>query len=353
MKRWQKAFEIAASKGCDAYIISKPANIRYLSGYRGEAAIVVLTEGSIELFTDFRCLEDAEAESISDCKVFEVPNGVNLLDFIITTLKKRDIKRVALESKFVSYEFFEKVKYSFEVYPVPDGVERLRMVKSPDEIEKIRKAAEIAFKGYEWLLSNLKPGVSERAIEIQLEAFLKSIGGEDRAFPFIIAANENAAKPHTRPSLRTLNMGDCVICDYGIVYAGYNVDVTRTFLIGKVSGKLLETYKFLREVQEEVLKNVKAGIEAKKLHELSLKLLGRWGEFFKHSLGHGVGLEIHEAPRLSSNSEEILEEGMVITIEPGIYLRGEFGIRIEDTVVVRKEGVEILTSMPKEGIICL
>lgn len=353
MKRWQRAFEIAASKGCDAYVISKPVNIRYLSGYRGEAAIAVLTEDNIELFTDFRYLEDAETESITECKVFEVPSETSLLDFVITMLKKKKVKKVALEARFVSYEFFERFRSDFEVCPIPDGIETLRKVKDAEEIEKIRKAAEITSKGYEWILSNLKPGVSEKVLEIQLEAFLKSIGGEDRAFPFIIAANENAAKPHARPSQRVFKKGDCVICDFGIVYAGYNVDVTRTFLLGEVSTRLLEIYKFIREVQEEILRNVKAGVEAKELYKLSLKLLGKWGDYFKHSLGHGVGLEIHEAPRLSLNSAEILEEGMVITVEPGIYLRGEFGIRIEDTVVVRREGVEVLTPMSKEGILCL
>ncbi|MCS7233856.1 MAG: Xaa-Pro peptidase family protein [Synergistetes bacterium] len=353
MKRWQKAFNIAALKGCEAYIISKPVNIRYLTGYRGEAALVLLMEDSIELFTDFRCLEDAEKESIRDCKVYEVPNSFSLLDFVIDRLKKRAVKKVAIESRFVSYEFFEKISSSFGVCPIPSGIEELRKIKSDEEIEKIRKAGEIVSRGYEWLLEKLKPGISEREIEIQLEAFLKSIGGEDRAFPFIIAANENAAKPHSRPSLKTLNVGDCIICDYGVTYDGYNVDVTRTLLLGKVPTKLMEIYKLVKEVQEEVLRSIKVGMEAKKLYELSLKLLGSWKEFFKHSLGHGVGLEIHEMPKLSLNSEEVLEEGMVITIEPGVYLRGEFGIRIEDTIVIRKGAVEILTPISKEGVLCL
>jgi len=353
MKRWHKAFEIAASKGCDAYLISKPVNIRYLSGYRGEASILLLMEASLELFTDFRCLEDAEREAIGDCVVLEVPNSLSLLDFVLERLRKKGVKRVALESKYVSYDFFEKVRAGFDVFPLPDGIEGLRKVKSEEEIASIRKAGELTVRGYNWLVDNLKVGASEREIEINLEAFLKSLGAEDRAFPFIIAAGENAAKPHARPSSRVIKEGDCIVCDYGVICEGYNVDVTRTFLLGRVSSKVMDAYKVVREVQEEVLNFIKPGIEVKKLHELSIRLLGKWGDFFKHSLGHGVGLEIHEAPRLSISSNELLEEGMVITVEPGVYLRGEFGIRIEDTLVIRKEGVEVLTPISKEGVICL
>ncbi|KUK14282.1 MAG: aminopeptidase P family protein [Synergistetes bacterium] len=353
MKKWQKAFEIATLKGCDAYIISNPINIRYLSGYRGEASIIVLTENSFELFTDFRCLEDAERESVKDCHVYEVPGNVSLIDFILSRLKGKGIKKVAFESRHVTYEFFEKLKTVVDPFPISNGVESLRKVKTEDEIEKIRKAGLLVVEGYEWLAENLKAGVSERHVEIQLEAFLKTLGAEERAFPFIIAAGENGAKPHARPSLRVIREGDCVVCDYGVMYDGYNVDVTRTFLLGRVSSKVMNVYERVRDVQEQVLIAIKPGVEVRKLHELSLKLLGKWGEFFKHSLGHGVGLEVHEAPRLSISSDEVLEEGMVITVEPGVYLRGEFGVRIEDTVVVRKDGVEILTPIPKEGVLCL
>ncbi len=353
MNRWEKALEAAETHDCEAYIISNPVNIRYLSSYRGEASLLLLSSYGIELFTDFRCLEDAEREAIGECKVYEVPDNFTLLDYVLEHIKRRSIKKVAFESKYISYETYERIRSAFECYPIPNGIEKLRMIKDESEIDSIRKAGEIVSQGYRWIIENLRPGVSERFMEIQLEAFLKTVGAEDRAFPFIIAAGENAAKPHARPSNRLILKGDPVVFDFGVVYNGYHIDVTRTFFIGEVSSKVMEVYKRVRDAQERVLEEVKPGVKVKELCEKAISLLGEWAQFFKHSLGHGVGLEIHEAPRLSKSSEDFLEEGMVITIEPGVYLRGSFGIRIEDTVVVRSGGVEILTPLSKEGILCL
>lgn len=353
MSRWERVFSLAESLNCGAYIISKPVNIRYLSGYRGEASLLVLFEDGPELFTDFRCLEEAEEESIKECRLFEVPNNRGIWDYVLEHIKAKGIKRVAFESRAVSYESYERIKTFFDTSPVANGVEKLRSIKSEEEIENIRRAGEMVLRGYDWLLDNLRPGLSERWIEVQLEAFLRNIGAEDRAFPFIIAAGENGAKPHARPSQRRISKGESLVCDFGVVYNGYHVDVTRTFMLGEVPSKMKDVYLRVREAQERVLEEVKPGVKVRDLFEMALKSLGEWGEFFKHALGHGVGLEIHESPRLSLNSEEVLEEGMVITIEPGVYLRGEFGIRIEDTIVIRKNGPQILTPLPKEGLLCL
>ncbi|MCD6363303.1 MAG: aminopeptidase P family protein [Synergistetes bacterium] len=351
MRRWQKVYDFISSKGCEAFLVSKPVNVRYLCGYRGDDSLLILLEEGMYLFTDFRYLEDAEESCYGKCQVMEIPQDRKTLGYVLDWLKDRSVGKVGFESRWTVYETYEILNSKFNAIPISDSVERLRKIKNEDEIDRIRKAGEIALRGYRWLLDKISPGVSERELEIHLEAFLKEIGAEERAFPFIIATGPNAAKPHARPSARKIAESEAVICDFGVVWDGYHVDMTRTFIVGKPSSKLKEIYNAVRGAQEAVLERVKPGVRVSELHALAEKYLGKWGPYFKHSLGHGVGLEIHESPRISKSSEEILEEGMVITIEPGVYLRGELGVRIEDTIVVRAEGAEILTPAPKEGII--
>ncbi len=351
MKRWEKVYEFVSSKGCEAFLVGKPVNIRYLCGYRGDDSFLVLLEDGVWLFTDFRYLEDAEESRLEGCQVVEIPQGQKGLEYVLEWLNGKSVRRVGFESKWLVYEAYELLRSKFTPVPVAGGVERFRKIKEESEIELIKRAGEIALKGYEWLLSKISAGVSEREIEIHLEAFLKEIGAEERAFPFIIATGPNAAKPHARPSGRRIADGEAVICDFGVICDGYHVDMTRTFLVGSPSAKLREVYNAVKEAQEEAISFIRPGVKVSELHDLAEKYLGKWAPYFKHSLGHGVGLEIHEAPRVSKSSDEILEEGMVITIEPGVYLRGELGVRIEDTVVVRRKGAEILTPAPKEGIL--
>jgi len=237
-----------------------------------------------------------------------------------------------------------------ELVPLKGPVEGLRRRKDEDEIAKIREAVALTDRAFEHILSFIRPGLSEREIAWELEKFLRENGSDGLAFPSIVAAGPNSALPHATPTDYRLKEGELVLFDLGGRYEGYCADMTRVIVLGEPTARQCEVYEIVLRAQEAALAGIKpgmGGVEADALAREVIKEAG-YSDYFGHGLGHGVGLAVHEGPRLSYLAEDdVLEPGMVVTVEPGIYLPGEFGIRIEDLCVVRDHGLEVLTRSPK------
>jgi Xaa-Pro aminopeptidase len=234
--------------------------------------------------------------------------------------------------------------------PMPDTITSIREIKDETEIACIQKAAEISSQALTAVLGFIKPGVQERDIAIELEYQMGKRGAADASFSTIVASGINSAQPHAAPGSRKIQHGDVVMIDYGAVYCGYHSDETCTFVVGRGDDKQKEVYTLVKEAHDRALQAVKAGVSCKDIDRVARECIeqANMGKYFSHGTGHGVGLDVHEAPRIAAQSENILEEGMVVTIEPGIYIPDLWGIRIEDMVVVHYDGVEVLTKVPKD-----
>jgi len=251
---------------------------------------------------------------------------------------------------------YQKLKEKLDLdslNPEESLVEELRIIKDESEIEKIKKAVEIADQGFQFLIDFIEPGKSEKEVALELEFFMKRQGGEANAFDFIVASGKRGALPHGVASEKKIELGDLVTIDFGTVYQGYHSDITRTLAVGEPTAKLRDIYELVLTAQEKVIAEIKAGMDCFDADKIARDFIAEAGykDNFGHGLGHGVGLEIHEAPRLSYTSEAVLKAGMVVTDEPGIYVSGLGGVRIEDDLLITESGCEVLNSAPKELII--
>lgn len=348
----KKVYELMDKEGLDALLIDSPENRYYLTGFTGTAGRVLLTGKGAYFITDFRYVEQAKKQT-EGYEIVEVSSnfekGLNEL------LKKDGVKRLGFESKAISHEQFLKYNEVLEVelQKTTDLIEGLRVIKGPEEIEKIKKAVEITDAAFAHILGIIKPGVTEREIALELEFFQKRMGGEKNAFDFIVASGQRSSLPHGVASDKVIEKGDFVTLDFGVFYQGYCSDLTRTVVVGEPDEKQKEIYGLVLKAQLAVIERVKAGMSCKEVDEIARGIIGEAGyrENFGHGLGHGIGLEIHEAPRVSFTSETILQPGMVVTNEPGIYIPGWGGVRIEDDLLITEEGCEVLNKAPKELII--
>lgn len=348
----KKVYELMDKEGLDALLIDSPENRYYLTGFTGTAGRVLLTGKGAYFITDFRYVEQAKKQT-EGYEIVELSSnfekGLNEL------LKKDGVKRLGFESKAISHEQFLKYNEVLEVelQKTTDLIEGLRVIKGPEEIEKIKKAVEITDAAFAHILGIIKPGVTEREIALELEFFQKRMGGEKNAFDFIVASGQRSSLPHGVASDKMIEKGDFVTLDFGVFYQGYCSDLTRTVVVGEPDEKQKEIYGLVLKAQLAVIERVKAGMSCKEVDEIARGIIGEAGyrENFGHGLGHGIGLEIHEAPRVSFTSETILQPGMVVTNEPGIYIPGWGGVRIEDDLLITEEGCEVLNKAPKELII--
>ena len=348
----KKVYELMDKEGLDGSLIDSPENRYYLTGFTGTAGRVLLTGKGAYFITDFRYVEQAKKQT-EGYEIVELSSnfekGLNEL------LKKDGVKRLGFESKAISHEQFLKYNEVLEVelQKTTDLIEGLRVIKGPEEIEKIKKAVEITDAAFAHILGIIKPGVTEREIALELEFFQKRMGGEKNAFDFIVASGQRSSLPHGVASDKVIEKGDFVTLDFGVFYQGYCSDLTRTVVVGEPDEKQKEIYGLVLKAQLAVIERVKAGMSCKEVDEIARGIIGEAGyrENFGHGLGHGIGLEIHEAPRVSFTSETILQPGMVVTNEPGIYIPGWGGVRIEDDLLITEEGCEVLNKAPKELII--
>ena len=322
---------------------------------KSSAGMLLIFKECAYLIIDFRYIEKAR-NTVKNCTVMEQEN---LTEQINSLMKKHNAKSLAVESmdmtlsrmsflekKFPDIEFIKSDELSNNIYD-------MRTIKSTEEIEKIHKAQKIAEKAFDEILGFIRPGVTEREIALKLDNCMLENGAEGLSFETIALAGANTSMPHGVPGNYKVKNGDFVLMDFGAVYDGYHSDMTRTVCVGQSSEKMGKIYDIVLKAQLEALKEVKSGITGSELDGYARDIIDEsgYGDFFGHSLGHGVGMEIHEFPTASSKSETILKENMVVTVEPGIYLPGEFGVRIEDFVVVTENSHQNLTNCPKKLII--
>jgi len=336
----------------DALLISKPENLRYFSGFTGSAGILLITPLEAYLLTDFRYIEQA-SEQAKGFKVLDHKHP--MLGFLHTLMSSLKIQRVGFEDEFMvfsQYNTFREKLEDVEFTPVKDTLTKLRRVKDQSEIKSLTKAVEISDLAFTHILNFIKPGISEKAVSLELEYFMKKNGAEKLAFEIIVASGQRSSLPHGVASEKTITSGDFVTMDFGAVYQGYHSDMTRTVVVGPISEKQTEIYNIVLRAQLAASSAIKAGKTAQEVDAVARDIITNagYGDNFGHGLGHGVGLEIHEKPGLSPNDESVLEVGMAVTVEPGIYIPNWGGVRIEDTVIVTKDGCKVLTNSTKELI---
>jgi Xaa-Pro aminopeptidase len=337
----------------DALLVLGLVNIRYLSGFTGSDGALILTADDRYLLCDSRYTLQAGSE-VSLCAVSEYKTK---LEGITSHLSEKGFRRVAFDAEKVPVAFFNSLTAALpgvEFIPLSDQLDQLRSVKSPEEIDLIAFSAGLASSAFEELLHLIKPGVSERELALKLEILMKNKGAEEKAFDFIVASGDRGALPHGKPTDRLLSAGEMVTIDFGACCNGYYSDETVTVAIGEPETRLIEIYNAVQKAHDLALSAVRPGIECKTLDEIARSHINScgFGEFFGHGLGHGVGLEIHEKPTISSRSSQTVEAGMIFTIEPGIYIPGLGGVRIEDLVEVTLDGCRVLSKIGKELIVC-
>jgi Xaa-Pro aminopeptidase len=330
----------------DLVLVTDLTNVRYLTGFTGTNGAVICGPETRLFLTDFRYTERAEAE-VSEWET------VTISADWLGGIAERLAGKVGFEDDHMSVrtlaKLTEKLGEGAELVAAGGEVEKLRRVKDPDELAAIREASKLGEEAWRWALERGFVGRTERDVALATEAKVRELGGEP-SFPAIVAAGPNGALPHAEPGERTIEAGQLVVFDMGAKLDGYCSDGTRTFATGEPGEKGREVYETVLRAQQAALEAIEAGKSGEELDEVAREIIGAagYGEAFGHALGHGVGLEVHEGPRLAQKSDDVLAPGEVVTVEPGIYLAGELGVRIEDFVVVREGGYENLSSLPKE-----
>jgi len=336
--------------GIDAFLFFDLNNIRYMTGFSGsDGVLLVGPDDRSRLLVDGRYLTQAKGET----EGLDLIYMADKVETITALLSDQRVHVVGFEEAVISVRLHRLLKAKnrqVKFRALFSEIDLLRAHKSDREIACIRKASDIAACALQSVFSVIKPGICERDIALELEYRIRKEGAEGVSFDTIIASGANAALPHARPGSRKLVSGDALVIDYGAVYNGYRSDETCTFFIERVESDLKAVYGLVKVAHDRAIEAVIDGRSCEEVDRVARELIskGGWGDYFGHGTGHGVGLEIHEAPRISVKSEQRLEKGMVVTIEPGIYLPGKWGIRIEDTIRVTSGKAEILTKVPKE-----
>ncbi|MFZ1007668.1 MAG: Xaa-Pro peptidase family protein [Candidatus Sulfotelmatobacter sp.] len=347
-----------ASAGLDALLVSHLPNIRYLCGFTGSAGLLVVTETGSVFFSDVR-YDTQSHEEVKGAKVVIARKALlNALGEWIGRRKRSLTQTLGIEAEHLTVaerkRLADVLPSGTRLRSAPSPVERLRMVKDADELEKIRAAVQLGAALFDRALEVLRPGTKEVEVAAEMEYAARRAGAAEMSFPTIIASGARSALPHGRASGQSIALGAFVVCDFGVILAGYCSDQTRTVWVGSASGARAKSarraYEAVREAQEAAIAAVRPSVSVGEVDAAARKVLRKagLGRYFTHSTGHGVGLEIHEAPRVAAGQEELLQPGMVITIEPGVYFPGKWGVRIEDMVVVTEGGCEVLTPTSKD-----
>lgn len=342
-------------KGSGALIMSEE-NICYFTGFHSSNGYLVVTGEKAVFLTDSRYIEAAKSVIKSCDEILEIKK---IASELVDTIKVLGISELCLESERITVARFNSFSKIFDFVNINcdgalDGVIReIRAVKTKDEVSKIIKAQRIAEKAFDYILSFISTEKTEKEIALELEYFMLKNGADGLSFETIAVAGKNSSKPHGVPGEYKIQNGDFITMDYGATTEFYHSDMTRTVAVGEVSSKQIDVYETVLAAQQAGLKAVKAGTVCKDVDKVARDIIADkgYGEFFGHGLGHGVGVEIHEFPNLNPSSETVLTEGHIVTVEPGIYLPGEFGVRIEDMALVTSDGCENLTICEKKLIV--
>ena len=339
----------------EAIIISSPENRRYFTGFPSSDGYLVVTKNDAVFFTDSRYIEAAQ-KSVKNCraqKLTRVANEVN--DYI----KENNILKIYTERNRVTVSLYDFLKTVFLPCRVTASkklekeIDNIRRAKSEEEKVCILTAQKIAENAFEHILTFIKPGVTEKQIALELDFYMLSHGAEAVSFETIAVTGAKSSMPHGVPDETVVKNGDFITMDFGAVYKGYHSDMTRTVAVGEVTEEQKTVYETVLKAQKNALSVLKKGLPCSEADKAARDIIDKagYGDYFGHSTGHGVGVEIHENPTLAPKSTDILEIGDVVTVEPGIYLPGKFGVRIEDMALITEKGYENLTSAPKELII--
>lgn len=352
--RIQKLRESLKEHELDGILISQPDNMYYLSGFKGADSWCLISDNKNLLAVDFRYIEQAKTEAPEFEHVLIKGDISNWLPSIISDL---NIRQIGIESDYITVAVFQRLQNAFQAHneikiaPVLHIVESLRSFKNAQEINDIEKATVLTDKALEFSLTILKPGITEIQIAWQLEKYLRDNGSEQLPFDIIVASGPHSAWPHARPTERIINKNEPITIDIGAKINGYCCDISRTFCIGSGNSMYNKIYDIVLAAQLSACSIIKAGMTGQEADLTARTIINETGHGleFGHGLGHGIGLAVHELPRLGTNSTDILKNGMVFTIEPGIYIEGWGGIRIEDSVTIQNDKISVISKAIKQS----
>lgn len=354
MKRLQKLRASIGKKGIDALLISQPENLVYLSGFTGSSGYLLISEQNAILATDFRYVEQAKKES-PHLQILQIKREFR--DWLPGLVSDLGLHKLGFEANFISYEgyhkFSEAIKsrqVSLDVVPTIGIVDQLRSIKEPEELHFITKAVALTDAAFEQAKAIIHPGITEKETAWEIEKFLRQEGSEGMPFEIIVASGPNSALPHARPTEKIICSGEPVLIDMGAKINGYCSDFSRTLVLGKADRSLHEIYNIVLKAQTTAIERVESGMDASQADRLARSVVEQagYGDAFGHGLGHGVGLAVHEFPSLGPSSSDSLADGMVFTVEPGIYLAGQGGVRIEDMVVLENGKARVLSKSKRD-----
>jgi Xaa-Pro aminopeptidase len=351
-KRIDSLREQMTAKAVEAMWVSQEDNLVYLSGCEGLEGYLLITPQKTVIVTDFRYVEQAQRQS-PGCEICRISG--KMAQWLPELFAGLNIHNLGFESSlsFASYqqltELFKKAALPIELIPLDGLIEAIRMLKEEEEVNSIIQAAKITAAAYEHVERVLQPGMTEKALAWEIEKNMRDNGSQPVPFELIVAAGPNSALPHARPSDYIIRDGDPIVIDIGSKYRNYVSDMTRTFCTGKKDDTFKKIYETVLEAQMAAIAGIRAGMNGSEADAIARGVISRagYGEAFGHSLGHGIGLVVHENPRVGPNSTDILSEGMVFTVEPGIYISGWGGVRIEDDVVVENNALRVISHFRK------
>lgn len=334
-----------ASRDLDAFLVTDRVNVRYLSGFTGSYAVLVVSTDAAYLLTDSRYVEQAAGETYG-CTVEQIDLG--FVPGVADLIGRMDVAALGFEGSSITFAEWQDLNEAvdgIELVPIENLVACFRQIKDDGETAVIRRAASLADQAFTHVSGIIRPGSTEREVALEIDYFMKSHGAEEAAFETLVAEGARSALPHAKPTDRVIREGEFVIMDFGARVDGYHSDITRTLLFGAADDRRLEVYEIVLEAQQKAIAAIRPGLQGWQIDTVAREYIGErgYGGFFGHGLGHGLGLEVHDGRILTSKSEVVLAPGMVVTVEPGIYIPGWGGVRIEDDVLVTESGVEVLT----------
>ncbi|HAH86768.1 MAG TPA: Xaa-Pro dipeptidase [Armatimonadetes bacterium] len=346
--RLQRLRETLSSANVDAFVVTDILNVRYISGFTGSTATLLVDSNSIKILTDSRYMEQLAQECPSATIIQVQRNWTKRAAELITDAK---YLRVGLEYSipYRDWESLNLLSVETELVPMESPINQLRWKKDDVEILAIRHAARITDMAFKHVLTVLRPDITERDVAVEIECFMRRSGAESEAFDTIVAAGPRSAMPHARSTNRRIGTGSLAVMDFGARHDGYHADITRTVLIGTPSEEQQRVYNTVLNAQRTAMEAIRPGVSGGAIDSLAREYIEKsgYGAYFGHGLGHGLGLDVHDGAILAKDSRIILEAGMVVTVEPGIYIPGWGGVRIEDDVLVTENGYEILTHSDK------